>query len=120
MIKNLYGNSQWVTVGQYNTTMPYLNTNLNTTQPMTGMIRMNSSMNRTEVYDGQTWVAVGSDAHVDLSEQAKQALAWAYDKMGEEVKLLELLERHPGLKDLHDKFQVMKVLCQQEEKEKEK
>ena len=116
MIKNIYGNGQWVTINQQGTTMPYLNT----TQPMAGMIRMNSSMNRMEVYDGQSWLAYGSEAHVDLSEQAKQALSWAYDKMGEEVKLLELLERHPGLKDLHDKFQIMKVLCQEEEKEEKK
>ena len=92
--------------------MPYLNT----TQPMTGMVRINPNMNRTEVYDGQTWVPFGADAHVDLSEQAKQALTWAQNKMQEEIKLLDLLEKHPGLKDLHDKFQVMKVLCQEEEK----
>ena len=92
--------------------MPYLNT----TQPMAGMLRMNSSMNRMEVYDGQNWLAYGADAHVDLSESAKQALTWAQNKMQEEIKLLDLLEKHPGLKDLHDKFQVMKVLCQEEEK----
>ena len=93
--------------------MPYLNT-----QPMSGMVRVNSSMNRTEVYDGQNWIPLGADAHVDLSEQAKQALSWAYDKMGEERRLRELMERHPGLKELNDKFEMMKVLCQEEEKEK--
>ena len=116
MIKNLYGNSQWINVGQGNTTMPYLNTN----QPMSGMIRLNSSMNRVEVYDGQNWVQVGSDAHVDLSETSKETLTWARAKMEEERRLKELMEKHPGLKDLNDKFEMMKILCQEEEKEKEK
>ena len=115
MIKNLYGNSSWLTISQQGTTMPYLNT----TQPMTGMIRVNSNLGRTEVYDGQNWVQYGADAHVDLSEQAKQTLSWAYDKMGEERRLRELIDRHPGLKDLNDKFEMMKILCQEEEKEKQ-
>lgn len=115
MIKNLYGNSSWINIGQGNTTMPYLNT----TQPMAGMIRMNSSLNRMEVYDGQNWIAYGSDVHVDLSESAKKTLIWAREKMEEENRLKELMKKHPGLKDLHDKFEMMKVLCQEEEKEKQ-
>lgn len=92
--------------------MPYLNT----TQPMTGMIRVNSNLGRTEVYDGQNWVQYGADAHVDLSETAKKTLSWAQEKMLEEHRLKELMSRHPSLKDLHDKFEMMKVLCQEESK----
>lgn len=114
MIKNLYGNSQWVNVSQGGTTMPYLNN----TQPMAGMLRMNSSMNRIEVYDGMAWIQFGSDVTLDLSEQAKETLRWAYDKMNEERQLKELMNQHPGLKDLHDKFEMMKVLCQEEETKK--
>ena len=116
MIKNLYGNSQWLTINQQGTTVPYLNT----TQPMTGMIRVNSNLGRTEVYDGQNWVQYGADAHVDLSETAKQTLVWAQEKMLEEHRLKELMARHPGLRDLHDKFEMMRVLCQEEEKEEKK
>jgi hypothetical protein len=36
--------------------------------------------------------------------------------MHQERKLQELMDRHPGLKDLNDKFEMMKVLCQEEEK----
>ncbi len=112
MIKNLYGNSSWITVNQQGTTMPYLNN-----QPMAGMVRVNSSMNRTEVYDGHTWIPFGSDAHVDLSETAKQTLAWAQEKMLEEQRLKELMSHHPGLRDLNDKFEMMKILCEQEEQQ---
>jgi hypothetical protein len=29
------------------------------------------------------------------------------------------MDKHPGLKDLYDKFEMLKVLCQQEEKEQD-
>jgi hypothetical protein len=112
MIKNIYGNSMWIEVSTGNQSMPYINN----TQPIAGMIRCNSMMQRLEVYDGNNWVEIGNgQAHIDLSEQAKQVLSWAYDKMGEENRLKELLAKHPGLKDLNDKFEIMKVLCQEEE-----
>ncbi len=116
MIKNIYGNSEWIDVDSSGSSMPYLQIS----QPLTGMVRMNPSMNRMEVYDGNNWIEIANgSAGIDLSEQAKQVLSWAYDKMGEENKLKELMDRHPGLKELNDKFEMMKVLCQEEEKEKQ-
>lgn len=112
MIKHLYGNGAWINVQSAGTSMPYVNTS----QPMAGMLRINPNMNRVEVYDGINWQGFGNDAHVDLSESAKEVLRWAQDKMKEEKELTELMEKHPGLKDLHDKFEVMKALCQEEEK----
>lgn len=112
MIKNIYGNSSWIEVSTGSTSMPYINTS----QPIAGMIRMNSIMQRMEVYDGNNWVEFGNgQAHIDLSEQAKQVLTWADNKMKEEARLQDLMARHPGLKDLNDKFEMMKVLCQEQE-----
>jgi hypothetical protein len=115
MIKNVYGNSAWISVGGAGTSLPWINT----TQPMAGMLRSNPSVNRIEVYDGQNWVSIGNDTHIDLSESAKETLTWARKKMEEEKQLTELMEKHPGLKDLHDKFKMMKILCQEEEKKNE-
>lgn len=114
MIKNVYGNSQWLNVSPPGTNMPYINTS----QPMAGMLRMNPNMNRMEVYDGTNWLEYGSTVNLDLSEQAKETLRWAYGKMSEERQLKELMDRHPGLKDLNDKLEMMKILCLEEEKAK--
>ena len=111
MIKNLYGNSSWLTISQQGTTMPYLNT----TQPMTGMIRVNPGMSRTEVYDGQNWVQFGSDAHVDLSEHSKKVLLWAEGKMEEDAKLKQLIDKHPGLRDAYERLEIMKALVMEQE-----
>jgi hypothetical protein len=70
-----------------------------------------------EVYDGLTWHGIDSHVTVDLGMTSKQAIEWAHKKMQEEKRLQELMDQHPGLKDLHDKFEMMKVLCMEEEKQ---
>ena len=112
MIKNIYGGSEWLHVHGYSGNTPYINTS----QPSTGMIRMHPSSSRLEVYDGSSWheIANGS-AEIDLSVTAKETLTWAREKMGADKRLQVLMERHPGLKELHDKFEVMRLLCEQGE-----
>lgn len=110
MIKNIYGNSAWINVGSGSTSLPYVNT----TQPVSGMLRSNPSMNRIEVYDGQNWIGIGGDTHIDLSEPVKETLTWARKKMEEEKKLAELMDKHPGLKDAYDRLEVMKALVNEE------
>jgi hypothetical protein len=116
MINNVYGNSQWMNIQTYQGNRPYINT----TQPIAGMVRYNNTNGGCmEVYDGSTWQPIANGSvDIDLNENAKRILEWAEEKMHEEKKLQELLARHPGLKDLHDKFEMMKILCQEEEKHK--
>jgi hypothetical protein len=82
-----------------------------------GMVRYNTNMQCMEVYDGQGWQTLYT-AHptVDLAPASREAVEWAMRKQHEERKLKDMMERHPGLKELHDKFEMMKVLCQEEEK----
>jgi hypothetical protein len=44
---------------------------------------------------------------------ARQAVDWAIRKQREEDELEALMKQHPGLKDLHDKLEMMKILCQE-------
>jgi hypothetical protein len=81
-----------------------------------GMVRYNPNMQQLEVYDGITWHGMNTQATIDLVWDSKEAIEWAHRKMREERQLKEMMERHPGLKDLHDKFEMMKVLCMEEEK----
>jgi hypothetical protein len=115
MINNIHGNSQWLNVETYNGNKPYINT----TQPIAGMVRYNThNGGGMEVYDGGTWQTIANgSANIDLSEDTKRILEWAEKKMQEDQKLKELLARHPGLKDLNDKFEMMKALCMEEEQQ---
>lgn len=118
MINNVHGNSAWINVQTYPGNKPYINT----TQAASGTLRYNHNNNGgcMEVYDGQNWVPIANGtANIDLNENVKRTLEWAEKKMQEEIKLKAMIERHPGLKDLHDKFEMMKVLCHEEEKKNE-
>lgn len=81
-----------------------------------GLLRYNYNSNDVEVYNGMSWHTLGGDTSINLSKETVQVLQWAENKMREEDKLQLLMDRHPGLKDLHDKYELMKALCQQEEK----
>lgn len=84
-----------------------------------GMVRYNTNMDCLEVYDGTGWQPIGT-AHptVELSPLARQAVDWAMRKQREEDELKALMEQHPGLRELHDKLEMMKILCQEESESK--
>lgn len=114
MINNIYGNSQWLNIQTYASNKPYMNT----TQAAAGMVRWNNNTNGgcLEVYDGQNWQQIDNGAaNIDLNDHVKEILTWAEKKMHEERKLTELMDRHPGLKELNDKFEMMRTLCMEEE-----
>lgn len=113
MIKNITTDSAWIQQQNSYHSVPPMNPGAQSA----GILRWNTNTNTIEVYNGMTWYNIDTNVKLDLSDNAKQALSWAYDKMGEENRLKELMARHPGLKDLHDKFEMMLVLCQQEENE---
>ena len=81
-----------------------------------GMVRYNTNMQCLEVFDGISFVTLGA-AHptVELAPASREGLEWAMRKQQEERELKAMLERHPGLRELHDKFEMMKVLCYEEE-----
>lgn len=85
----------------------------NTTNPMAGMVRYYN--NDMQVYDGSTWLSVGGSADIRLSSDAESVITWAKQKMTEEMRLKELMEKHPGLKDAYEKFEIMRILVTEEE-----
>ena len=84
-----------------------------------GMVRYNTNMQCMEVYDGTGWQPIGTASPtVELSPLARQAVDWAIHKQREEDELRALMEQHPGLRDLHDKLEMMKILCREESESK--
>jgi len=75
-----------------------------------GMVRYNNSSANLEVYDGNAWLTLSGSADVGLSPEAQAVMDWAYKKMKEDEQLEMLMAKHPGLKDLHEKFTLMKAL----------
>lgn len=114
MIKSLTSSSPYLHIQNgYNNVPP-----ISPGAQSAGLLRYNGNNSSIEVYNGVAWYPVDTSVNLNLSEAAHSALTWAETKMQEEAGLKELMSRHPGLKELHDKFEMMKVLCQEEEKHK--
>ena len=114
MIKNLHSSTNHIQIGNSYSHVPPISPGAQSA----GMLRWNTSSNTIEVYNGVAWFGVETSADIFLSDSAQRALDWAVTKMKEEEQLKDLIARHPGLRDLNDKFEIMRVLCQEEEKHK--
>ena len=85
MIKGLTGTCG-VTVSAGNTSVPYVNQNIN--NPMQGMIRINGS--DMQVFDGSTWINLATSyATVGLVQETQNLLSWAKSKQRQEIEILE-------------------------------
>ena len=114
MIKNIHSSTNHIQIGQ-----SYSNASqISPGAQSAGMLRYNTNSNTMEVYNGVAWFSIETTADISLSPIAQQAVDWAMKKMEEDLRLQSLMSRHPGLKELNDKFEMMKVLCQEEEKHK--
>lgn len=109
MINNIFDSGPYLSVINSPGASPYINPS----QPMTGMVRYVS--NRLEVYDGGSWLQIGGgSASVSLTGEAIEILDWAKKKMEDEKQLEALAAKHPGVKDLKEKLDLMIKLVQED------
>jgi len=106
MIKHIVAGPGVSVTGSFST--PYISPG----SQSAGMIRYNTSSQNTEVYDGNSWLTMSSNPSISLSNDTMEVLDWARKKMQEEKQLEDLMNQHPGLRDLHEKFELMRALCQ--------
>ena len=108
MIKSLYSSGPflWVTGGTPGT--PYVNPTGGTG---VGNMRYNPNSQNIEIYDGHNWTIMSShSANVGLDSEAVSLLEWAREKRNEEAKIKALADKHPGIKDLKEKLDIMMAL----------
>ena len=99
-----------VVVSGGNTSLPYVNQNVS--NPMQGMIRIWGT--DVQVFDGNSWMNLNTSyATVGMDHESQIILNWARHKMLEEQELQSLMEKHPGLKDAKDRFEIMLVLVKE-------
>jgi hypothetical protein len=99
MINNVYGGSEFLSVQTYAST-PYINNSALSA----GQVRFNSANRCMEVYDGNSWIMLASQAEVRLSSGAEEILRWGRQKMEEEQNWREMAEKNPTIKDAYEKF----------------
>ena len=89
-----------------------------------GDLRYNVSIQRLEVYDGNSWIELNtSHASVGLTPEAEMALDWAISKRNEDLALEHLARTNPTIgdlvnqkKELDDKIKMVQILMKEETK----
>jgi hypothetical protein len=112
MIKQLTSGSPHLTVHNVATNSEYVGNN----GPGAGTVRYNTTTQRLEAFDGSlTWQNITETTSIGLTYDTEKAIRWAQDKMMEERALKERMERHPGLRDAYEKFQIMDILTKEKD-----
>jgi hypothetical protein len=112
MIKGINSSSQYIVVTGGSSPSP----NIHSHGLSAGSLRYNPGIQSIEIYDGMSWQQMYSSyAGVDLSNEAKDILAWASVKMRKEKELDALCEKYPGLAKARDNFEMFKTLVDAEE-----
>jgi hypothetical protein len=109
MIK-VYPTSPSITV---NYSTPYLSVAMST--PAAGQVYYDTTTSELKVFTGANWIPIGASLSVGLDNASEEALTWAKRKIAEEAQLEELMQQHPGLRDLKEKFDIMLALVKTEE-----
>lgn len=76
-----------------------------------GAVHFNSQTLELEIYDGHNWTPIQYSYQIEVDMDVKEVVQWAREKMHEDRRLKELVKTHPGLKEVYEKFEIMKALC---------
>ena len=109
MIKNISP------IGAFTQVSSYYPPNIYNNGQGAGNVRYNTSTQAMEVYDGNSWINISQTATISLSMSADEAIRWTLEKMTEERDLKARMEKHPGLKDAYEKFQLLDILTKEED-----
>lgn len=107
MIKNITA-QQGLTIAGVSSSNNYV--------PQTGMVRWNGSTQQFDVMDQQNWIPLyQTDVSIGPDYGLTNIMNWARIKMAEEDQLKVLMDKHPGLKDVKEKFDIMLALVRNNE-----
>lgn len=120
MIKTISSSSAFVQVtGGFPSSGPYLQTpTVAGPPPAVGAVKFDSASQNLQVWDGFNWLNMyTSHAMVGLNSAAEDAIKWAQQKQKDEQELEELMQRSPALRDAYEKFQIVKTLATNENRQ---
>ena len=92
MITNIYSTGAFVTVNG-----SVSGTYVNSGNASAGLVRYLN--NQMQVYDGSSWLPLGSTANIGLSGEAEAIMNWAREKMQAEREARAMAEQYPAVAD---------------------
>ena len=107
MIKNISAHGRYIQVNGGNNVYPYIAPGASNV----GQLRFNTNNNNLEVWDGVVWKEIINNyTSIGLTGEAEDLLDWAKQKRNEDLKFKELMDKHPAVKDLKEKLDIVIAL----------
>ena len=98
MIKGLNTGTGVQVNGGYTSWPSFYNTSSASNNTLVGQVRYNGASQNMEVYDGISWLTMGSSyPTIELSGDVQAVVVWAKMKMAEEARIRELAAKHPAV-----------------------
>ena len=98
MIKGINTGIGVQVTGGYVSWPTFYNTSTASNNTLVGQVRYNGASQNFEVYDGNSWLMVGSSyPSIELSSDVQSVVSWAKIKMAEEARIQELAAKHPAV-----------------------
>lgn len=113
MLDYLISNTPLLTVEEYGRLYVYGDPG----NSLAGQVRFNLSNQKLETYTGYSWVCISWDLSVNLSQDVKDIIQWAKNKMQQDKELEDKMNKFPDLRDAYEKFRVLEASVYEEEKE---
>ena len=119
MIKAINTGSGLTVINGHTSWPSFYNNSASSNNTLVGQVRYNGSSQNFEVYDGASWLIMGSAyPTVELAPHVQAAVDWVRIKMAEESRLKELAAKHPtvadaleAVKKAEEQVQIAAALC---------
>lgn len=93
-INNITSSSPYLNVQTYQGNAPYISPG----GQSAGMMRYNVSTQKTEVYDGNSWIQIGGGySTIELSPIVQTAINWVMAQMEKEAEMKQLAQKHASV-----------------------
>lgn len=120
MIKSILPTGRYLQVSGSQGTMPYISSG----NQSAGMLRLNTSSQNVEVYDGSSWREIGGGyVQVGLNGEAESLLDWARTERDRQSKREQVIKENPNLqkamdaiKRAEENFDILAALVGEEQK----
>lgn len=82
-------------------------------EPPSGILYWDRELAMIKTISGTEVTTSYLDTTISFNSEVTDIIKWAKDMMDRERKLDELCEKHPGLKECRNTFDVMRRLCEE-------
>lgn len=75
--------------------------------PHTGAVQWNGNIKKFQVSSGSSWYDIDNNITFQVDGRLSEIIKWAEDKIREEARIAQLVDKYPALKDAKEKYEII-------------